>query len=303
MLQYLTGGQWGLVIRPILEATARTLPLIGVLFIPIIFWSEILYPWMQQSWTSYLNPEFALIRTIVYFLIWLGLTFIMTKKRQTDNSKIISPRFKRISGVGLLLYFLTMTFAAMDWIMSLDAKWSSTIYGLIIIAGQGVSALSFSIIILAFQNFRSEKKSHTEPNHFHDLGKLLLTLIMLWIYLAFSQYLIIWSGNLPDEITWILARTKGGWEVIGLFVLIAHFAIPFLLLLSRNLKRNPQRLAFVAALLLFMRWIDTFWYIQPAFYPSRFSLHWLDFTLPLALCSFSFAFFLKQLRNNEHRME
>ena len=287
MLHNLTGGEWGLVMRPVLLAAMRMIMPLAILFLPVIIWSAEIYPWMNNSWTNYLTPFFAFARTIFYFFIWIGTASLL--HRTINNSALGDTEKKRklqlINAPGLLLYFLTMTFASFDWMVSLDAQWSSTIYGLIIIGGQGISALCFAIIILAW-------KEGAKPEHFHDLGKLLLAFVMLWAYFAFSQYLIIWSGNLPDEITWFLARIRGGWEPVGILVVAVHFAVPFFLLLSQRLKRNARRLSLVALTLLSMRWIDTIWYIEPAFYPGKFHLSWLHISLPIAFCAIGFAYFL-----------
>jgi hypothetical protein len=181
-----------------------------------------------------------------------------------------------VSRGGLLLFTLTMTFASIDWVMSLEPHWYSTIYGILFIGGQVLSAWAFVIPVLVRIAERPPFSAYITADQFHDLGKLLLAFVMIWSYFAFSQFLIIWSGNLPEETPWYLNRLRGGWQWLGGAEIVVHFALPFLVLLSRDLKRNGPMLAAVALGVLFMRFVDLFWMIQPAFSPGAFALHWLD---------------------------
>jgi hypothetical protein len=193
------------------------------------------------------------------------------------------------------LFVFTVTFASIDWFMSLDPEWSSTIYGFIFVASWALSALAFVIAALAMLTKYDPLKAIVAPLHFHDLGKLLLALVMLWSYFAFSQFLIIWSGNLPEEIRWYLPRTKGAWGAIALAVVVLHFAFPFLFLLSRSLKRNPHKLVLVAGLILVMRLLDLLWMITPNFTGEHFHVSWMDIVAPLAMGGLWLAVFGWQL--------
>jgi hypothetical protein len=279
MLQYLGGATWGLVIRRQLEAGSHTLILMLLLFIPIaLFGLKYIYEWTNLDLVDkseilrhkkpYLNVSFFLIRTAAYFAIWLLLMFVLRNRshRQdvTGDPKLVQSA-QDWSGPGFVIYGLACTFAAIDWVMSIDPEWFSTIFGLIFIAGQGVSSMAFIIAVCMILS-RREPMSHVyQPKHFHDLGKLMLTLVMLWAYFSFSQLLIQWMGNLPEEIPWFLKRFEGGWRYLGIAIILLHFALPFLLLLSRNLKRNARRLVFVAWMIIFMRLIDLLWLIVPEF--------------------------------------
>jgi hypothetical protein len=308
MLQHLTGGGWGLVIRRTLEAATRTLPLMAVLFIPIIFGARRLYPWTNpqriaespvlKGKTPYLNLSFFSLRAVVYFAIWLTLAFFLNKW-SLEQDRTADPRatknMRLLSGPGMVLFVFTVTFAAIDWYMSLEPEWSSTIYGFIFVAAWSLSALAFVIAVMAALSKHEPMNHVVAPLHFQDLGKLLLALVMLWAYFAFSQFLIIWSGNLPEEIGWYLVRTHGAWGAIILSVVILHFAFPFLFLLSRRLKRDPSKLVIVAGLVLVMRLIDLLWMLGPAFTKEHFHVSWMDVLAPAAIGGLWLAMFALQL--------
>jgi hypothetical protein len=288
MLQYLTGGEWGWIIRRSLEAAARTLPLIALLFIPILIGLSALYPWAQaehlagdsalQHKASYLNLPFFVARAVFYLGVWAALGFFLNRwSHELDDAPgHADPRLRRLSAAGLLLYFITMTFAAIDWFMSIEPDWYSTIYGVLWIVNQGLTALAFAIIALALSEHRPLLASYLRPNHFHDLGNLLLAFVMLWAYMAFSQYLIIWSGNLAEEIPWYIKRTAGGWRWIPPLLIVGHFFLPFLLLLQRGVKQKSTTLAWVAGGILVMRILDNYWLLMPGFAHAPARVHWLD---------------------------
>jgi hypothetical protein len=287
MLGHMTGGAWALVIRRILEAATRTTPLLFVLFIPIIIAlfvhpvldgkSQALYEWTHhdvvardpalQHKSAYLNEPFFIIRALFYFAVWGAIMYFMNKW-SAEQDRTGDPRIQRMmqdaSGPGILLFGLTATFAAIDWGMSLEPHWFSTIYGLIVMAGWGLSALAFAITIAVCLSRREPMSAVYQPQHFHDHGKLLLAMVMLFAYFSFSQFLIIWAGNLPEETQFYLKRLRGGWQVIGLALILLHFALPFVLLLSRGLKRRGEVLARVAILMLVMRVIDLIFLFAPA---------------------------------------
>jgi hypothetical protein len=308
MLQHLTGGGWGFVIRRSLEAATRTLPLMAALFVPVILGAHSIY----HHWTSaeelakdpvvnfktpYLNLTFFTIRAIIYFAVWLLLVFLLNKwslaqDRTADNR--YTKRMRELSGPGMVALIFTITFASIDWYMSLEPEWFSTIYGFIFVASWSLSALAFVIAVMAALSRVEPMKRIVAPLHFHDLGKLLLALVMLWAYFAFSQYLIIWSGNLPEEIGWYIVRTHGLWGAIVIAIGILHFAAPFLFLLSRRLKRDPRKLVFIAILILLMRMVDLLWMLVPAF-RGEHKWVWLDVIALLGFGGVWLAFFTWQL--------
>ncbi|MGA3315593.1 MAG: hypothetical protein ABSC64_04040 [Candidatus Korobacteraceae bacterium] len=276
MLQYLSGGLWGLVIRRVLEAACKCLPLMFVLFLPILFGRHHLYAWMsdpaltaRNSWYLHTSGFGGWIaRWILYFVIWGWFAFTLIRRGDQQDRPLppgVSLRFQGLSGLGLVLYSLTVSFAVVDWVMSLDPQWGSTIYGLIFIAGQGLSALAFGVVMLTVFTRYSPYREIVKPMQFHDIGKLMLAFVMLFAYFSFSQWLIIWAGNLPDEIGWYLHRIRGGWGVVALIIILFHFALPFALLLSRERKRAGSRLIGLAIFLIFMRLVDIYWYVVPNF--------------------------------------
>jgi len=309
MLQHLTGGAWGLVIRRVLEASTRTLPLMLILFIPIIFGLKQIYPWTNQalmhetaalqSKARYLNPSFFLMRAAIYFAFWslLALTLNwLSLEQDRTGQKRIRKRLQMVSGPGLAFLIISITFAAVDWVMSLEPEWMSTIYGLIFVASWSLSALAFTIIVMSWLSRREPMDRVAQPRHFQDWGNLLLALVMLWTYFAFSQYLIIWSGNLAEETTWYVARKHGGWGVIAIAIVILQFAFPFLALLSRASKRSAEKLAMLAVLILVMRVFDVIWLIEPAFHREQFHLSWMDIVAPIGIGGLWLATFAWQLQ-------
>lgn len=317
MLQHLTGGGWGMVIRRVLEAATRTLPLMLILFMPIWFGLRHIYPWtdpakmveglsheaagaLQEKAARYLNPAFFTVRALFCFAIWLLLQFFLNKwsRAQDSGSDAAATKKMRIlAGPGMVLFILTVTVAAIDWVMSISPEWSSTIFGLLFVASFALSALAFAIAMVALLSDREPLAEVVAPLHFHDLGKLLLALVMLWAYFAYSQFLIIWSGNLPEEIVWYQPRTHGGWGAVAITVVVLHFAFPFAFLLSRSIKRNPHRLVSVAVLILIMRVIDLIWMIAPNknFSGAHFHISPLDVAAVLGIGGIWIAMFAGQL--------
>ena len=312
MIRHLTGGGWGMVIRRTLGAAMRTLPLLALLFIPIIFGMHRLYIWaqpldsiadkhsrehLQDITRTYLTTNGFILRAVFYFAIWNLLSFLLTKwSKQTDRpgAPDNTQRFKAVSGPGLILYGFTITFAAIDWVMSLDPSWVSTIFGLIILIGEVLSAMCFAVVVerILF-NYRPMSEI-LKPDFVHDHGKWMLAFTMVWAYFNFSQWLIIWAGNLPAEITFYLKRLSGGWGLIGLTLVLFHFAIPFGILLSRPFKRDIHRLAWLAAWLMLMRYLDLFWIIEPNFSNAlRFTV--ADVIVPVAIGGIWLAYFFRNL--------
>jgi hypothetical protein len=310
MIHHLSGGSWGMVIRRIMEASTRTLPLVALLFVPVIFGMRNLFIWARpevvaadellQHKAPYLNVPFFLARAAFYFAVWITLAYFLNRwsRRQDEKGcdEVAGRSIQRLSAGGLVLLVLTMTFASVDWVMSLEPHWFSTIFGALILVGQALGGLSLGIATLILLSRYRPMSEVSTPACLHDLGKLLLAFVMVWAYFAFSQFLIIWAGNLPEEIPWYLSRLAGGWQWIGLALVLMHFVLPFMLLLSRDLKRDSRPLAGVAVLVLVMHLVDVFWLTQPAFSEGAFHLHWLDLTAPLGVGGIWLAFFIGTLR-------
>src|SRR5580692_3035543 len=312
MIRHLTGGGWGTVIRRILGAAMRTLPLLALLFIPVLFGIHRLYVWAQplgniedkhlrehleQITQTYLTVNGFVIRAIFYFAVWNVLSFLLSKwSKETDSPSAPdnSGRFKAVSGPGLILYGFTISFAAIDWIMSLDPSWISTIFGLIILIGEVLSAMCFAVVVerILF-NYKPMSELLT-PDFVHDHGKWMLTFIMVWAYFSFAQWLIIWAGNLPAEITYYLRRLSGGWGSIGLFLVLFGFAVPFAMLLSRPLKRDIRRLVWLAVWLMLIRYVDLFWIIEPNF-SKTLTITLADIVVPIAIGGIWLWFFFRNL--------
>jgi hypothetical protein len=297
MLQYLTGGAWGIAIRRELEAATRTFFVTALLFLPLIAGMRRLYVWtnadavardpLLQKKALYLNTPFFLARTGLAFAVWMLLAHFLNKWSAEQDSrtdhKAADRKLQLLSGGGLVLYALTTTFTSIDWVMSLEPHWYSTMYGVLYMVGHALSALAFATLALVRLSGREPVSGFLGGRHLHDLGKMMFAFTMIWAYVNFSQYLIVWSGNLPEEISWYLARFRGGWGWVGAAILLFHFAVPFLLLLSRRANRNPRLLSQAAALLLTMRFVDVAWLILPAFSKGEFRIHWLDAMLPIGL--------------------
>jgi len=298
MLHQLTGGEWGVVIRGPVESAARTLPLIGALSLPVLLGAGWIYSWaaggdLPPEQQQYFGIGFVILRTAAYFLIWAGLISLLSKSTRESKPDGRARSGRAFSGPALLLWGVTATFAGVDWIMALEPGWYSTIVGLMFIAGILVAALSFSIVAVGLGAL--SRADELAPDRWHDLGKLLLTFVMLWAYLAFSQLLIIWAENLPEEIPYYVRRLTGGWLWLGVALVVFHFAVPFFLLLSREIKRSAKALTGLAALVVTMRAADLFWHTGPALSPDSFHVHWMDFALPLGVGGLWIAYFSRQL--------
>jgi hypothetical protein len=308
MLHYLSGGAWGLVVRRILESATRTLPLLALLFIPLAVGVREVYVWAAPGAigdplllhkSGYLNVPFFLVRAAVYFCAWLGCAHLFNKwSRERDARPDPNPRrFRLFAGPGLALYGLTMTFSSIDWAMSLEPHWYSTIYPAGFGIGQVLSAFAFSIVIAVTLRDREPFARLVTPGNLNDLGNLMLAFVMLWAYMAFSQYLLIWSGNIREEVPWYIARQTGAWGAVAVALITFHFALPFVLLLSRRVKRDPRGIAVVAITILVMRLVADLWLLVPGFHRPGFALRWLDVVAPIGFVGVWLAAFLSQLRD------
>lgn len=284
MIQYLTGGTWGLLLRGVLESGMRTLALLAVLFVPVaaslFFGASSVYPWarpldtvahgkaleeLRDKAADWLNPSFFLARAAAYFACWLVVAFFLNRRSVAgpDDTNAGRRRIPILSGPGLVLYGVTITLASVDWAMSLEPDWYSTIYPVIYAVGQILTAFAFAVAVLALLA-RGPLAEVVREQHLRDLGSLLLTFVIFWAYMSFSQFLLIWVGNLPEEIPWYLRRTRGGWGWVAVAVVVLHFVIPFVLLLFRGVKQEGRWLTAVAGWILVARLLDVFWWIEPA---------------------------------------
>lgn len=295
MIHYLTGGAWGVLLRPVLEASARTLGLLAVLFLPLagalFLGASSPYPWARpleyvargevleelREKTWLLNPPFVLARAAIYFAVWLALAYFLRAwaKRWRAGDAAAGGRLPALSGPGLVLYAVTVTFAAIDWVMSLEPFWTSTMYPPLYAIGQVTAGFAFATAAAVLLSKYPPLAGRVTPKHLRDLGGLLLTFVMLWAYLAFSQFLLVWAGNLPDETPYYLKRMRGGWEWVGIALIALHFAVPFLLLLFRDVKDNGAALLAVALGVLVMRFVDAVWWVEPAFPHEGAAPYWL----------------------------
>lgn len=310
MLQHLTGGNWGIIIRRPLEAAAQNIWLVFLMFVPVVLGMNSLYgAWVSPErrkaeplspfQQGYLTSSGFLIRAVIYFAIWFVLMWLFnswSRRQDVDQEdRALRRHFKLMAGPGLILYVVAMTFASIDWVMSLSPHWASTIYGFIFVAGQAISAMSLMIAVVVLLSGSESFAGVLHKRHLHDLGKLLFAFNMLWAYFDFSQLLIIWSGNQPEEITFYRSRLSGGWGVIAVIVLVFHFAVPFLLLLSQDVKRNARLVSKIALWMIFMRLVDLFWMTRPEF-TTRAMPTWLDLVVPVALIGLWVGFFAMNLK-------
>ncbi len=311
MIQHLTGGRWGLAIRRLLEAGTRTVPVLVLLFLPVVLGLKRIYPWagsVQSDPTirhaidlkqAYLNVPFFLGRAVFYFAVWFLLAQVLNRVSLESDMGMDLRRarlLRSISGGGLLLMGLTITFMSVDWAMSLDPRWFSTIYGMLFMIGTALSALALCIVVITRIAGTGPLGVVANADTLHDLGKLMLAFIMVWAYFSYSQFLIIWSGNLPEEIPWYLRRFHGAWRSIGLFLVLFHFVVPFLILLSRGVKRRAKTVGMVALWILAVRAVDLFWLVRPEFPQTGFAVHWLDVTLAVGVGGVWLGVFARQLK-------
>jgi len=308
LLHHVVGGKWGMLIRRFCEAGARTLPIMGVLLIPVLLGMGTLYVWTRpeaahdaniQRKAAYLNIPFFIGRAVFYFAVWYLYSSLLSKwsaeQDRTGDERLIG-KMRSLSSPGLVVFTLTTTFAFIDWIMSLEPHWFSTIYGAMFMVGETLEAFAFVIALMILLSRLEPLREYVTPQHVHDLGNMMFAFMVLWAYLSFSQFLIIWAGNLPEEIPWYVSRLRGGWGWVALTLVAFHFAVPFLLLLMRGIKRREDRLFRVCLLMIAVRLIDVYWITVPAFYGQHLRIHWMDFVTPVAIGGIWLSAFFWQLK-------
>lgn len=314
MLQYLTGGAWGVVIRRVLEASSRTLLIVFIAFLPIMVGVTSLYEWSHlpaDDFTvihrgAFQTPIWWIVRSLIYFAVFGTIAYFLNdwsakQDRSADHEEAAKwlGRATAFSGPAIVFFVLAITFAVVDWVMSLDPHWFSTMFGLLFVIGWALSTMCFTVVVLYYMSDRAPMNRVLGKRHFHDIGKLMLAFVMVWTYFNFSQYLIIWSGNIPEETGWYLTRLSNGWQWVGGILLLFHFAFPFLILLQQDFKRRARLLAWLAGFILVMRLIDMFYLIAPNpridhYAGKGFTLSWMDLAAPLAIGGIWVWYFLGQ---------
>jgi hypothetical protein len=309
MLQYVTGGEWGVLIRRPLGAAARSMFIMVLFFIPIAIGMQHIYPWADpdivahdsvlQAKQIYLNRTFFLGRAAFFFACWLlwawriralSLRFYEDRAPETELAR------RKWAALGLPMIVLTLTFTAIDWMMSLEPKWYSSMYGITFVVSCGLSAYAYVTFLLTQLAKTKAMAGILKPSHFRDLGNLMLAFVMFWAYTGFSQFLLIWYGNIREEVPYYLKREHGMWGFIALMLILFHFFLPFFMLLMRSIKDRPQTIAIVAVIILAMRYIHTYWLIGPAYYGDRFYFSWMSIAALLAISGIWFWAFVNQLK-------
>ena len=311
MLQYVTGGAWGLLLRRILEAAAGTLPLLAVLFLPVLYglpfaskytqWNPVQTSGESHFKAVWLSATFVLVRAVIYFACWIGMARLFrgspTQQDQEADRRILK-RCEALSAPGIVVYALTITFASIDWVMALEPDWYSTIYPVMFAVGQLLNGFAFALTVLLLLADRPPFAGALRPRHLRGFGSLLLTFVIFWAYMSFSQFLLIWVGNLPEEIPWYLRRSRAGWQYVVIVIAVCHFGLPFMLLLLRDVKEHRRRLLAIAVGLLAMRFLDMFWWVEPAFNHAGQSFFWLlDVSAWVGVGGLFIWWFLGQLRS------
>lgn len=284
-LQYTTGGHWGALGRRFWEAATSTynILLLFVLWLPLVFGMRTIYPWanmkpedlLEDRARLWLNPKLFVVRGVIYFALWWFWAWRLRRWAEREERGEANPQrfvsIQNFSGAGIIVYGLTITFASVDWVMSLNPMWWSTVWGMLFMVGECLTAFAFTIWLLARLSQTEPLSRIVKPDHFHDYGKLMFAFVVLWAYLSFSQWLIIWQGNITEEIRWYLDRAHGHWKLIAIFLIFFHFVLPFSIMLSRSLKRQPRKLVRMAMWIMIVRLVDLFWLVQPSFHPKGVS--------------------------------
>ncbi len=315
LLHQMAGGRWGNTVHRLFEAGTNTLPLMALAFIPIAFNLDKIYPWAVQGAAAadpllqhkapYLNPMAFIGRTVFYFVVWIGFAWVMNRwwRRRDEGGEGPSIRLEQgFGGLGLVIFVLTASFASFDWVMTLEPDWYSSIYGLIFVMGEALAALTFTIVLLS-RLIGGDLKSEAEvkrvegyPRPIADLRNLTVAFVILWAYMQFSQFIITWSGNTDEEISWVLHRGTAGWQAVTISLIVLHFFAPLLLLISPVIKRSFRALAGLAGVIFLMRWVETYWMAMPAYYTHGLTIHWMDIALSVAVGGLWVAWFVTALR-------
>ena len=328
MIQHIASGAWGVAIRRVLEAGSWTMWLAPLLFIPVamsffVKGAHSLYLWSDpnvvahdeilQKKSGYLNVGFFLARNVVYFIVWIWMAYLLNKWSRAQDEASDPGEYKKkmrnFSAPSLVFIILLMTLASVDWLMSLDPYWTSTMFGILFLGGQGLSSISLVIIVMILLSKYKPLSEIFVRRPMHDVAKLMFAFTLLWAYFSFSQFLIIWAGNLPEEVTWYINRLSEGWKVVAGAIVLLHFVVPFSLLLPRAANRNRRMLVTVAIIMIVIRFIDTFWLVGPSHEDKRFHFSWMDIAIPLGIGGIWLWFFFTRLKSlpvlpvNEPKLE
>lgn len=296
MLHHLTNATWSVVLRRIAENLMSNIPFMMILFIPVLLGIKDLYHWSHPDLVAtdhllmkkapYLNIPFFIIRAAIYFGIWILLSRLLYKisiNQDNGHSETQTKRFRKISAPGMILFAFTISFAAFDWFMSLDAHWYSTIFGVYIFSGGLLNGLAFITMVTIYLKSKGPFTDIVTSEHFHDLGKLLFAFTIFWAYICFSQYFLIWYANIPEETVWFSARWKGAWKFFSLTIIFGHFVIPFFALITQAAKRNLKVMTSIVILLFIVHWVDLYWIIMPNLLTDGAKISWMDLTTMLGI--------------------
>ena len=308
MMHHLTAGDWGWPVRRLGEAAGMTLPLLAIAYIPIAVGIKQVYPWASAATTAaepllrhrhfFFNTPFVVGRTAIYFAIWITLAFLLRRwslRQDSVGGEALLVRMRRLSALGIVIYFLTMSLASMDWIASREVDWYTSTFGFVTITGQAVTGLCVLIITLAIIRHVPALRGLIFDKATHDLGNLLMVCVVLWAYVSFFQFLVIYTGNTQEDLIWFHHRESAGWQWVGRGLIFLHFSIPFVLLLFQNAKRDLRILAAIAAWVLIMRMMDAIWSFVPSnLEQSPRGVHWLDFTGLIGVCGVWWSYFAWQ---------
>ncbi len=291
MLHHLVNATWSVVLRRITESLGSVIPVMALLFIPVLLGMHDLYHWthadavahdeLLQKKAAYLNTGFFTLRTVIYFAVWIFLARRLYGASTSQDKEFKAEQvrtMRRISAPGVILFAFTVSFAGFDWLMSLDPHWYSTIFGVYVFAGSLLTVLAFMVILLLNLKKHNLLNGIITVEHYHDLGKLLFAFTIFWAYIAFSQYFLIWYANIPEETIWYLKRWPGSWKVISLILLFGQFIIPFMTLMPRAAKRSLSFLKIICLWLLLMHWVDIYWLVMPGLHPASAEISWMDLT-------------------------
>jgi len=311
MLHHIVNAKWSVVLRRLSENIMSPIPIMAIFFIPILFGMNHLFQWSQtdivandhllQAKSGYLNITFFIIRLVIYFAIWIFLTvklYKMSLNQDIEHTRDMTRKFRVISGAGIILFALTLTFASFDWLMSLDPHWYSTIFGVYIFSGSLLAMLALLTVIVMIMAGKKILSKEITPEHYHDLGKLMFAFTIFWGYMAFSQYFLIWYGNIPEETIWMLHRWEGTWKTISLILVFGHFVIPFFVLFPQTIKRNRTVMILMGIWLLVMHWIDVYWMVMPVLHHHGYHLSWMDLTAFIGLGGLMFWLFWRKMQRN-----
>ena len=296
IIQHLTRAGWSVAVRRVAEGMAMVAPMVALLTLPLLAGTHSLYEWthadavahspLLQAKQGYLNTSFFVARFVGYFVVWVGLAAFFFRRSTAQDSSgdvALTHSMQKWAAPSVVLFGLTITFAGFDLLMSLHPEWYSTIFGVYIFSGSFVAFFAFAIVTIRLLQATGRVRIAITPEHFHDLGKLMFGFTVFWAYIAFSQYMLIWYANIPEETIFFRVRSEGGWEWVSLLLLFGHFVLPFVALISRHPKRRPTVLAVAAGWMLLMHWVDIFWLVKPALSPDGFSISLLDATLGLGM--------------------